>query len=70
MYLHDLPFLNPSTKFKSEIEVFLSKMLSNLTSSEKTKIDEKIDDAIFSIFNLTEKERDSVLVYIDEHLIK
>ncbi len=70
MFLHDLPFLNTSTNLKSEIEEFVTKMLSKLTSSERTKIDQKIDEAVFNAFNLTEREKSLISAYIDEHLIK
>ena len=70
MFLHDLPIKNPSSILKSEIEEYVSNMLSELVSTKRIKIDEKIDEAVFNIFNLTEKEKTLISEHIDEHLIQ
>ena len=70
MFLHDLPIKNPTLILKREIEGYVSRMLSEPESVERMKIDEKIDETVFKIFNLTEKEKSVVSAHIDEHLIK
>lgn len=55
-YLYSMPIALPTKRQQSEIVALVEKILSTKEKKEYTLLDEKIDKAIYQLFNLNEEE--------------